>query len=86
VADRNERRNITKGQKAMAYAKLFPKAPTAAERGAKGGRGNKSSPTELGSFSDELLRQARAVYRYSPTLADEVRAQHRRNCQGNLTV
>jgi hypothetical protein len=33
-----ERRNITKGQKAMGYAMLFPVAPTAQERGARKGK------------------------------------------------
>ena len=64
VAARNERRNITKGQKAMAYAKLFPNPE-------KGGRGKKTVQP-LDSFSKQLLSQARAVYRYSPTLVDEV--------------
>jgi hypothetical protein len=74
VADRNERRNITKGQKAMARAILFP------EDGGKGGRGKKgehSVRSETGQslvgFGREFIRQARAVYEYSPKLADEVR-------------
>jgi hypothetical protein len=49
---------------------LFPKAPTAQERGAKGGRGNKGDKAPAataGAFGDTLLKQARAVYRYSPT-------------------
>ena len=41
VADRNERRNITIGQKAMGYAILFPDPELAEESGAKGGRGNR---------------------------------------------
>jgi hypothetical protein len=68
VADRNERRNITEGQKAMAYAFLFP-------NGEKGGRGKKDpakTSKSVGGFSDELLRQARAVLRYSPTLVEKV--------------
>jgi hypothetical protein len=31
LADRNERRDITVGQEAMGYARLFPKPPTAEE-------------------------------------------------------
>jgi len=66
VADRNERRNITAGQKAMAHAILFP------EDGGKGGRGKKTSQS-LGGFGRELLRQARAVLIYAPTLVENVR-------------
>jgi hypothetical protein len=64
VADRNERRNITAGQKAMAHAMLFPEP-------AKGGRGKK-----LSDFSDslgvtkghwrDLVSQARAVHKHAP--------------------
>jgi hypothetical protein len=57
----------------MAYAILFPNAPTAAERGAKGGRGKKAAPATGGAFGVELLRQARAVYRHTPELAIKVR-------------
>lgn len=72
VADRNERRNISAGQKAMAYALLFPTAPTPAERGAKGGKGNKAVQPP-NSFSKALLSQARIVLEYSRPLALEVR-------------
>jgi len=64
VLDRNERRNITKGQKAMAHAMLFP------EDGGKGGRGKKSQQSvrqtdqSVVGFGRELLRQARAVLAY----------------------
>jgi hypothetical protein len=74
VADRNERRNITKGQKAMAYAKLFPVAKHGGDR--KSGKSSSAAGLDQLGFSKQLLSQARAVYRYSPTLADEVRAQH----------
>ena len=76
VLDRNERRNITKGQKAMAHAILFPEAPTAQERGAEGGRGNKGDKAPAataGAFGDTLLKQARAVLRHTPELAEKVR-------------
>jgi len=51
---------------------LFPKAPTAQERGAKGGRGNKGDKAPAataGAFGDTLLKQARAVMRLTPELA-----------------
>jgi hypothetical protein len=63
---------ITAGQKAMGYARLFPKAPTAQERGAIGGRGNKGDKAPAataGAFGDTLLKQARAVMRLTPELA-----------------
>jgi hypothetical protein len=59
VADRNERRNITKSQKAMAYALIFPEP-------GKRGRGNVQP---LNNFSKALLSQARAVLAYSGPLA-----------------
>jgi hypothetical protein len=58
---------VTKGQKAMAYAVLFPEPPTAQERGAKGGRGKKGVEVTSTPFSDKLLQQARAVLRHAPT-------------------
>jgi hypothetical protein len=65
VLDRNERRNITAGQKAMGHAILFPEP-------AKGGRGKKG-PTLSGGFGADFLRMARAVLAYSPELAEQVR-------------
>jgi hypothetical protein len=64
VADRNERRNITAGMKAMARAILSPDP-------SKGGRGKKASPNE--GFSATLLSQARTVKKYAPTLVEKVR-------------
>jgi hypothetical protein len=58
------RRNITKGQKAMAHAILFPKPE-------KGGRGKKAVAT-IG-FSDSLLSRARIVLEHAPTLVEKVR-------------
>jgi hypothetical protein len=68
---RRERRNINAGQKAMAFAMLFPEP-------AKGGRGKK-----LSDFSDslsitkghwrDLVSQARIVRRETPELAIKVR-------------
>jgi ParB-like nuclease domain len=72
VADRNERRNITKSQKAMAHAILFPEAPTAAERGAMGGKGNKAVEKN-NSFDKSQLSQARAILAHSSGLAGQVR-------------
>jgi hypothetical protein len=72
VGDRNERRDITAGQRAMAYALLFPK-------GKRTGRGNKVLPKSktLGvaseGYADKLVSQARAVLEYSRPWADEVR-------------
>jgi ParB-like nuclease domain len=68
VADRNERRNITAGQKAMAHAILFPRE--------KGGRGKKLSGKD-DSLSQghwkNLVAQARTVIEYAPTLVENVR-------------
>jgi hypothetical protein len=69
------RRHLTKSQCAMAYAMAYPTPPTAQERGQQGGRGQKkTSPTELGSFSPELVRQARFVLNHSSDLAAKVMA------------
>ena len=51
---------MTKGQRAMAVAKIYP-----------GGSGKGSNPTELG-LSGEFMRKARAVLQYAPDLADNV--------------
>jgi hypothetical protein len=56
----------------MAMAMIYPEAPD------KGGRGKKGSKS-LGGFSDELLRQARAVLAFSEPLALRVR-------DGKLTI
>jgi hypothetical protein len=69
VADRNERRNITSGQKAMAHAMLFPEAKHT-------GRGNKMSgkPDNLGTGHwKNLVSQARAVLAHSEPMAIRVR-------------
>lgn len=72
VADRNERRNISKGQKAMAYALLFPKPIAPAESGARGGKGDKGvHPVD--AFSKQLLSQARSILAFSRELAENVR-------------
>lgn len=66
VKSRGERRNISKGEQAMAVAWLYPEPE-------KGGRGNKGKATETGGFSPQRLSAARAVYRYSTELAAKVR-------------
>jgi hypothetical protein len=70
VADRNERRNITAGQKAMGYARLFPDAKLT-----NGRRANLSGKPERLSQGhwQNLVSQARAILRYTPELAAKVR-------------
>jgi hypothetical protein len=57
IRDRSERRDISKGQRAMGHALLFPEAQ-------RGGSRKKSSETKLG-FSKVRLSQARTVLAYS---------------------
>jgi hypothetical protein len=66
VKSRGERRNISKGEQAMALAWLYPEPE-------KGGRGKKGKASETDGFSSTRLKQARAVYRYSLELAERVR-------------
>jgi hypothetical protein len=70
IADRNKRRSITMGQKAMAHAKLFPEAKQT--QGRRGDFSGKPEKLSTGHWQN-LVSQARAVLHYSPTLADEVR-------------
>ncbi|UPT99243.1 ParB N-terminal domain-containing protein [Bradyrhizobium barranii subsp. apii] len=65
VKDRSERRDISKGQRAMGHALLFPDAE-------KGGRGKKKVP-ETGGFSRQRLGEARTVLAFSRELALKVR-------------
>jgi len=76
ILSRNlHRRHLSKSQCAMVYAMAYPEPPSAQERGQQGGRGQKkTSATELGSFSSELVRQARVVLRHSADLAAKVMA------------
>jgi ParB-like chromosome segregation protein Spo0J len=60
------RRNLTKGQQAMALAMIYPEP-------AKGGRGKKALGTE--GFSQARLSQARSVLRHSRSLAERVMAR-----------
>lgn len=65
-----QRRDLTKGQKAMGWAILYPEPTTA-----KGGRGKKDETTKLeetSNFSAKRLQQARAVLRHSEEMARSV--------------
>jgi hypothetical protein len=65
------RRNLTKAQKAMATAMIYP------DDGGSGGRGKKDAAKNLlesGKFGRELLRQARAVRGHSLAKAQAVMA------------
>jgi hypothetical protein len=69
IDDMDRRRNVTKGQQAMALAMIYP------EDGGKGGRGKKSetlNPPLNGKFGRERLRQARAVLQFSRPIAQAV--------------
>lgn len=59
------RRNLTKGQQAMAYAMIYPDAE-------KRGRGNKAKSAATAEFSGRRLRDARTVLRHSHKLAEAV--------------
>src|SRR3954454_16949548 len=62
------RRHMSKSQKAMTLAMLYPEA-------GKRGRGNKGKAEETSDFSQRRLSQARAVLRHSVVLAGEVMAR-----------
>ena len=67
VAARGQRRNILKGQQAIALALLYPEAE-------KGGRGKKKERVdETSTFSAKRLQQARAILAHSRELAIAVR-------------
>jgi ParB-like nuclease domain len=66
IGSRSERRDVTAGQRAMAMAFLYPEPD-------KRGRGNKGKSTETSGFSQQRLRAARQVLRYSREVAEEVR-------------
>jgi hypothetical protein len=69
VADKSEHCDLTKGQRAMRLALLYPEPE-------KGGRGKKRAAgngTETLQFSKQRLSQARAVLAYSRPLALAVR-------------
>ena len=62
------RRNLTKGQQAMALALMYPE-PETGGRGRKSKAGNSSLSD---GFSSTRLKQARAVLHYSRPLAQSV--------------
>jgi hypothetical protein len=70
VADRNERRNIAKSQKAMGHAMLFPEPAKLKRKGS-------GSVAVTEQFAAGLLAHARAVLAFSPKLAIEVRGGSR---------
>jgi hypothetical protein len=63
---RGQRRNVSKGQQAIAMALLYPEPE-------KGGRGKKRNGSETEQFSKVRLSQARAIVAHSPQLAHAVR-------------
>jgi hypothetical protein len=72
IADCNERRNITAGQKAMAHAILFPD-PKKTYRGKKALPKSKALGVESERYAAKLVSQARTVLRHTPELAEKVR-------------
>jgi len=67
VKSRSERRDLSKGERAMGLAFLYPEPE-------KGGRGKKAqNDKETLGFSRMRLSQARAVLRHSRELAEAVR-------------
>jgi hypothetical protein len=72
VADVNlERRDLKKGQKAMALAMLFPKANYGGAR-KRGAISETKTELEKNRISDARLSQARAVLDHSLALAQDV--------------
>lgn len=65
VAANVNRRHMTRGQRAMAVAMIYPEP-------AKGGRG-KVNPSIIEGFSHGALSEARTALRYAPDLAELVR-------------
>ncbi len=63
------RRHMTKGQRAMAVATIYPDSD-------KGGRGKKTSGNlaEISGFSQRSLQVARTVIKFAPELAGDVLA------------
>jgi hypothetical protein len=65
VSQNVKRRQLNKGQAAMAVAFAYPEPE-------KGGRGKKGKSAETAGFSQTRLRQARYVLRHAPELARRV--------------
>jgi len=62
------RRNLTKGQQAIALALIYPEP-------GKGGRGNKQNLAENARVSSTRLTQSRSILRHSRALAEDVLAK-----------
>jgi ParB-like nuclease domain len=62
------RRNMTKGQQAMAMGMMYPES----EKGGRGKKGAATNPVLSTGFSRTRLEQARAVLRHSRPLAEAV--------------
>jgi hypothetical protein len=59
------RRNLSKGQQAMALAMIYPEL----EKGRRGKKTEGTKAAETAGFSYRRLAEARTVYRHSPELA-----------------
>jgi hypothetical protein len=66
VWTRGQRRNVSKGQQAIAFALLWPEPD-------KPGRGKKGKASETDGFSATRLKNARAIVNHSRELAFAVR-------------
>jgi len=63
-----QRRHLSKGQKAVILAFLYPEP----EKGGRGKNGDARKAVETTGFSVERLKQARSVLRHSRTMAESV--------------
>jgi hypothetical protein len=71
VKSRGERRDLTKGERAMSIALLFP---TETETGGRGKKGSSSKrAAETAGVSHRRIQEARQVLKHSPDLARAVR-------------
>lgn len=62
------RRHMTKGQRAMAVAMIYPTP----EKGGRGKKGAAQKAEVISGFSDRLVQQARTVLAHTPELARQV--------------
>ena len=63
---------MTKGQRAMAVAMIYPEPEDAHERGKKGGQGKQLINSTALGFDKALLSHARTVLKHAPDLARQV--------------
>jgi hypothetical protein len=70
VSANRARRNLSKGQQAMAMAIMYPEP----ESGGRGKNVEARKAVETAGFSNSLLKQARAILRHSVDLASQVMA------------